>query len=62
MSAIQAVWRKSSYSGNDDVGSCVEVACLIDAFGVRDSKDPRRGHLTLHPVAWADLLTSIRNH
>ncbi|MFF4241073.1 DUF397 domain-containing protein [Actinomadura geliboluensis] len=42
-------WRKSSFSGsaNDDV--CVELGRLASGagIGVRDSKDPDRGHLTL---------------
>jgi hypothetical protein len=44
---MNAQWRKSSYSGgaNDDV--CVELARHEQGIGVRDSKDPDGGHLTL---------------
>ncbi|MFD9373053.1 DUF397 domain-containing protein [Streptomyces sp. NPDC060020] len=34
-----AVWRKSSYSGNTG-GECVEVAAQPCAVAVRDSKNP----------------------
>lgn len=52
-------WRKSSYSGNQG-GACVETANLDDAVGVRDSKDTRRGHLTLSVAAWAALTEAIK--
>jgi hypothetical protein len=32
-------WRKSSHSGSEG-GTCVELAGLAAAVGVRDSKDP----------------------
>jgi hypothetical protein len=39
-------WRKSSHSGaNED--ECVEVADLHGRIGIRDSKAPAAGHLTL---------------
>jgi hypothetical protein len=41
-----AHWRKSSHSGGDE-GECVEVADLDGHIGVRDSKNPDTGHLTL---------------
>ncbi|MBO2459316.1 DUF397 domain-containing protein [Actinomadura violacea] len=41
-----AHWRKSSHSGGDE-GECVEVADLDGQVGVRDSKNPDAGHLTL---------------
>ncbi|MFI9808169.1 DUF397 domain-containing protein [Streptomyces sp. NPDC052301] len=47
-----AVWRKSSYSGNTG-GECVEVADLPALVAVRDSKDPGHGTLTLSPEAFA---------
>ncbi len=31
------VWRKSSFTGNEN---CVEVALVAGGFAVRDSKDP----------------------
>ncbi|WUH98181.1 DUF397 domain-containing protein [Spirillospora sp. NBC_00431] len=49
------VWRKSSHSGPEQ-GDCVEVADLTSGIGVRDSKNPDLGHLTLTPQAFGDLL------
>ncbi|RKS77111.1 uncharacterized protein DUF397 [Actinomadura pelletieri DSM 43383] len=55
-------WRKSSYSGsaNDDV--CVEVGRLTSgaSVGVRDSKNPEAGHLTLTVVQFAALVEQIK--
>ena len=34
------MWRKSSYSGTQSGSSCVELARLGEAVGIRDSKDP----------------------
>ena len=33
------MWRKSSYSGTDQGGACVEVA-FAKQVGIRDSKNP----------------------
>ncbi len=47
-----AVWRKSSWSG-DNGGSCVEVAFLSTAVGLRDSKDKGTGPiLVCTPNEW----------
>ena len=54
------VWRKSSYSGTDGQSVCVEVADLHPAVGVRDSKNPDHGHLTLTPEAFAALLARAK--
>lgn len=55
-------WRKSSYSGsaNDDV--CVELAQLAPGtgIGVRDSKDPDGGRLTLSPAQFTSLIKQIK--
>ncbi|MGI5417831.1 DUF397 domain-containing protein [Actinomadura luteofluorescens] len=51
-------WRKSTRS--DDYGHCVELAALPHAVGIRDSKAPDAGHLTLTPRAFADLLTRAK--
>jgi hypothetical protein len=57
-------WRKSSYSGsaNDDV--CVELGRLAPGvgIGVRDSKDPDGGHLTLTSIQFADVISQIKQH
>jgi hypothetical protein len=41
------VWRKSSYSGESNSPDCVELARLDGMVGLRDSKHPGGGHLTL---------------
>lgn len=53
-------WFKSSYSGSGG-GNCVETAGLGDAVGVRDSKEPARGHLLLSPTAWSALTESMKD-
>ncbi|MEV4252147.1 DUF397 domain-containing protein [Spirillospora sp. NPDC049652] len=52
------VWRKSSYSGTEQ-SECVELADLVDVVGLRDSKAPEMGHLTLSRSALAELLGSL---
>ena len=51
-------WRKSTHSGGDE-GECVEVADLNGHVGVRDSKNPDAGHLTLTRRDFADLLARL---
>ncbi|GAA1785064.1 hypothetical protein GCM10009735_15270 [Actinomadura chokoriensis] len=52
-------WRKSSRS-NASGSECVEVAALADGCGIRDSKAPDAGHLTLTTAAFTQLLTRIK--
>ncbi|NKZ04557.1 DUF397 domain-containing protein [Actinomadura latina] len=52
-------WRKSTHSGGNE-GECVEIAHLDGRIGIRDSKDPAAGHLTLTRSSFADLLTHLR--
>lgn len=54
------VWRKSSKSTNQG-GECVEVAALSNAIGVRDSKNPQGGHLSLSRENFATLVQRIRS-
>lgn len=54
-------WRKSSHSSGFDNSNCVELARLPDRIGIRDSKTPDAGHLTLTPHAFAALLTHIKH-
>ncbi|WUQ83841.1 DUF397 domain-containing protein [Kitasatospora purpeofusca] len=58
-----AVWRKSSYSG-DDGGECVEVALASPSPGVvpvRDSKDPSGPVLLFPSAAWQSFVSSLRD-
>ncbi|HXP21007.1 MAG TPA: DUF397 domain-containing protein [Streptosporangiaceae bacterium] len=56
-----AVWRKSSYSG-DNGGNCVEVAGnLPGAVAVRDSKDPSGPVLTFTPAEWHAFVAGVRD-
>lgn len=55
------VWRKSTYSDTQG-NACVEVAGLPGGgIGLRDSKNPGAGHLTVSPAAFASLLTQIKH-
>lgn len=51
-------WRKSSFSGN--YGSCVEVA-FSNTVGVRDSKKPESGQLTVPPARWIAFLARVKS-
>ncbi|MFB4303279.1 DUF397 domain-containing protein [Actinomadura sp. NTSP31] len=55
-------WRKSSHSGGVDDKQCVELRQLVSGVGVRDSKDPDGGHLTLTPAQLTDLVGQIKRH
>jgi hypothetical protein len=54
-------WRKSTHSSVTGQTDCVELARLPHAVGVRDSKAPGAGHITLPPRPFADLLTRIKS-
>ncbi|NDU75516.1 DUF397 domain-containing protein [Actinomadura sp. DSM 109109] len=56
---LAADWRKSSRSGGDS-GMCVEVAEGDAVIGVRDSKDPGAGHLTMDRAAFAGLVARAK--
>ncbi|MEU9868517.1 DUF397 domain-containing protein [Actinomadura sp. NPDC048021] len=53
-------WRKSSRSAEGTNGQCVEVAALSDGVGVRDSKAPEAGHLTLGRRDFRALLAELK--
>jgi hypothetical protein len=55
-----AVWRKSSYSGNNG-GTCVEVADGFPAMvPVRDSKDPEGPALLFPADAWIAFIRDVK--
>ncbi|WP_026413895.1 DUF397 domain-containing protein [Actinomadura oligospora] len=55
-------WRKSSYSGGGGSGGqeCVEVARISRTVGMRDSKSPTTGHLSLETASFAVLLSCLK--
>jgi len=54
-------WRKSSHSGGVNDQACVELARLAEGIGIRDSKNPAGGHLSLSPARFAALLSRARH-
>lgn len=57
--STQPAWRKSSRSAAQ--GQCVEAAALPGlTVGIRDSKNPGAGHLTVTAGTWTALLTGIK--
>lgn len=52
-------WRKSSRSTTQG-GECVEVAALSNAIGVRDSKSPGNGHITITAEQFGALVRRIK--
>ena len=54
-----AVWRKSRHSGTEQ-NACVEVASLDTRVGIRDSKNPQAGHLTMAPADFHTLLHRVK--
>jgi len=53
-------WRKSSYSGGADDQHCVELGRLSSGVGVRDSKHPEGGHISLTPARFAGLVARLK--
>ncbi|QRP43589.1 DUF397 domain-containing protein [Amycolatopsis sp. FDAARGOS 1241] len=53
-------WRKASASNASS--DCVEVAVAGhgEAWGIRDSKDPRAGYIELGGAGWQGLLEAIK--
>ncbi|MEV4847630.1 DUF397 domain-containing protein [Micromonospora matsumotoense] len=56
----QATWFKSSKSG-PNCDNCVEVAYVIGAVGVRDSKDKTGPALVFAPGEWNAFVADARN-
>jgi Domain of unknown function (DUF397) len=55
-------WRKSSRSSDGTSGQCVEVAQLDGTIGLRDSKDPDSGHLSLSIGSFAGLVARAKRN
>ena len=55
-------WRKSTHSGGADDEHCIELGQLSSGIGVRDSKNPDGGHVTLTAAEFADLIQQIKQH
>ncbi|GAA0921157.1 DUF397 domain-containing protein [Nonomuraea longicatena] len=53
-----AVWHKSSLSGNG--ASCVEVAIGKSVIAVRDTKDREAGMLMFTPDEWRAFIGGVR--
>jgi len=58
---MQAEWRKSSYSGMVNDNGCVELARLPDSVGLRDSKHPESGYLSLSREVFSRFLIDLRH-
>lgn len=54
-------WRKSSRSNGNGCNNCVEVAELVDAIGVRDSKDRGGPVLLVETAAWRRFLVAAKH-
>lgn len=54
-------WRKSSRSSTGETDSCVELARLTTAVGVRDSKNIALPHLVVDRAALGRLFGRIRS-
>ncbi|MBD2891254.1 hypothetical protein amrb99_01570 [Actinomadura sp. RB99] len=54
-------WRKSSHSGGSSQTDCVEVAGVVSGVGVRDSKNPDGGHITIDRASFATLLLQAKS-
>ncbi|MFF1913152.1 DUF397 domain-containing protein [Streptomyces sp. NPDC058239] len=52
-------WFKSSYSGGSGT-ECVEVADLISAIGVRDSKQPQGPRIAVQRSTWTEFVQGLR--
>jgi hypothetical protein len=53
-------WRKSSYSGDGDGNTCVEIATSPTRIAVRDSKAPARAILTFPAEAFGQFINGLK--
>jgi hypothetical protein len=59
MNVETAIWRTSSYSGNDG-GACIEVADAPGAVLVRDTKDREGPVLAFDVEAWRRFSAKVK--
>ncbi|MCD0451344.1 DUF397 domain-containing protein [Actinocorallia sp. API 0066] len=57
---VEVAWRKSSHSGGQ-TGQCVEVGDVSTQIGIRDSKHPNAGHLTLTRTSFTGLINHVKS-
>lgn len=55
------VWRKSVRSGPEANTNCVELARLNGTVGVRDSKAPQIGNLSVSRVHFRKLIETVKS-
>ncbi|MBK6013587.1 DUF397 domain-containing protein [Streptomyces sp. MBT53] len=55
-------WRKSSYSGEGDGNSCVEIANTPTRIAVRDTKTPFSATLTFLAPAFTAFVEALKRH
>ncbi|TDD35972.1 DUF397 domain-containing protein [Actinomadura sp. KC06] len=53
-------WRKSTHSSGVNDEHCVELGRLAPGVGIRDSKAPDTGHLTLTLAQFAGLISQLK--
>jgi uncharacterized protein DUF397 len=53
-------WRKSSFSGTQDGGDCVEVAFSTVLVGLRDSKNSDGPTISINALNWRAFLATTR--
>lgn len=53
-------WRKSSYSGSEG-GTCVELADLVTAVGIRDSKNSEGPSLVVSRRELSSLVARVKS-
>jgi hypothetical protein len=54
------MWRKSSRSTEGTSSQCVEIAQLSGNIGMRDSKQPDAGHLSIGRDRFAALVERVK--
>jgi hypothetical protein len=57
---VTAQWRKSTRSTAQG-GDCVELARLTRVIGIRDSKSPQMGSLSLSGEGFSQLIKAIKD-